>query len=257
MYFDDDSKGECFRKYASAAESYRDHSTFLTSKERYASLFQLNIRDYKAWARGLKKAGYATHPQYAEKLIDIIERMKLYEYDYQVDTPSDELKGTEILAQTAENEVVEADSKSTRKKTTTSNSSINARSQASLAIDASYLSNALHAKKENSNKVAFVVARKGDTYYKLAKEFDLALWQLYRYNDFEAKKDLLDEGDIVYLEPKRNRSKDKNAVYIAKTTVQLCQVSQSEGIKLKKLEKMNPNLTNQEAIQKGQKVLLR
>ena len=80
MYFDDDAKGECFRKYPSATESYNDHSLFLTNKPRYAALFQFPVDDYKSWAKGLKKAGYATHPEYAEKLIDLIERLKLYEF---------------------------------------------------------------------------------------------------------------------------------------------------------------------------------
>lgn len=78
---DDDSKGECFRRYDSAAESYADHSNFLTNRPRYASLFDLEITDYKAWAHGLKAAGYATDPKYAQLLINIIEDYKLYQYD--------------------------------------------------------------------------------------------------------------------------------------------------------------------------------
>lgn len=78
---DDDAKGECFRKYDDPADSYRDHSLFLTSRSRYADLFQLDILDYKAWAKGLKKAGYATDPKYPSKLISIIERYNLHQYD--------------------------------------------------------------------------------------------------------------------------------------------------------------------------------
>lgn len=77
----DDAPDECFRKYDSPSESYRDHSLFLTSRSRYNSLFDLPKDDYKAWAHGLKKAGYATDPKYAEKLISLIERYSLYEYD--------------------------------------------------------------------------------------------------------------------------------------------------------------------------------
>ena len=77
---DDDAKGEHFRKYKTDAESYEDHSQFL-KKSRYASLFQLDIRDYKGWARGLKACGYATSPTYAENLISIIENYQLYQYD--------------------------------------------------------------------------------------------------------------------------------------------------------------------------------
>ena len=81
FYKDDDSAGECFRAYASVEESYRAHSDFLRSRERYQSLFDLEPTDYKAWAKGLKKAGYATDARYANKLIESIEDFQLYRYD--------------------------------------------------------------------------------------------------------------------------------------------------------------------------------
>ena len=81
VYFDDDIRNDCFRSYGSARESYEDHSLFLVNGRRYAGLFQLKQTDYKGWARGLKAAGYATNPRYADHLIEIIELYKLYEYD--------------------------------------------------------------------------------------------------------------------------------------------------------------------------------
>ena len=81
---DDDSAQECFRKYEHASESYRDHSLFLTSRSRYDGLFSLPKDDYKAWARGLKAAGYATDPKYPDKLISLIERYQLNQYDAEV-----------------------------------------------------------------------------------------------------------------------------------------------------------------------------
>ena len=81
VFHDDDAKGECFRTYDDPAESYRDHSVFLSGRQRYAFLFKLNKKDYIAWAKGLKKAGYATDPKYPKKIINIIERYKLYKYD--------------------------------------------------------------------------------------------------------------------------------------------------------------------------------
>jgi flagellum-specific peptidoglycan hydrolase FlgJ len=78
---DDDASNECFRKYASVTDSYSDHSRFIRTRRWYAPLFQLKITDYKGWAYGLKKAGYATHPRYAEMLIEIIEENNLNEYD--------------------------------------------------------------------------------------------------------------------------------------------------------------------------------
>ena len=78
---DDDALGECFRAYKNPKDSYEDHSKFLVGRPRYASLFKLKITDYKGWARGLKKAGYATNPRYADQLIGIIELYELYKYD--------------------------------------------------------------------------------------------------------------------------------------------------------------------------------
>ncbi|MCW5520243.1 glucosaminidase domain-containing protein [Aureitalea sp. L0-47] len=84
VYHDDDKRGECFRKYKDPKYSFRDHSLFLTQRSRYEDLFKLKKDDYKGWARGLKKAGYATDPRYPQKLIDIVERYRLYEYDEMV-----------------------------------------------------------------------------------------------------------------------------------------------------------------------------
>ena len=84
IYHDDDRSQECFRKYKEAKSSYEDHSKFLTGRGRYADLFKLKQDDYKGWARGLKKAGYATDRKYPDKLISLIERYKLYEYDEEV-----------------------------------------------------------------------------------------------------------------------------------------------------------------------------
>ena len=105
IYHDDDEKGECFRVYEDASQSYRDHSLFLRNRNRYAFLFRLGKKDYHAWARGLKKAGYATDPKYPSKLIKLIERFDLNQYDQKdkviISTVSDELilklpKGAQI-----------------------------------------------------------------------------------------------------------------------------------------------------------------
>jgi len=81
IYHDDDRAQECFRKYNDPNQSYRDHSLFLAKRKRYANLFNYKSTNYKAWAKGLKKAGYATDPKYPQKLISLIERYKLYRYD--------------------------------------------------------------------------------------------------------------------------------------------------------------------------------
>ena len=84
VYHDDDERGECFRKYNDPKYSYRDHSLFLTQRSRYQDLFKLKKDDYKGWAKGLRKAGYATDPRYPEKLISLIDRYNLHRYDIQV-----------------------------------------------------------------------------------------------------------------------------------------------------------------------------
>ncbi|MGI9552588.1 MAG: glucosaminidase domain-containing protein, partial [Aurantibacter sp.] len=88
-YHDDDEKGECFRKYNHPMYSYRDHSLFLTSRSRYEFLFELKPYDYKKWARGLSKAGYATDRRYPQKLISLIELHELYKYDRPIADRSD------------------------------------------------------------------------------------------------------------------------------------------------------------------------
>ena len=88
IYHDDDEEQECFRKYDNPEYSYRDHSLFLSNRGRYSFLFDLKRDDYKQWAKGLKKAGYATDPKYPQKLIDLIERYELYKYCLLYTSPS-------------------------------------------------------------------------------------------------------------------------------------------------------------------------
>lgn len=91
VYHDDDKKQECFRKYNHPRESFKDHSSFLTSRSRYASLFKLHKTDYKSWAKGLRNAGYATDPKYPAKLISLIERYELNKYDKGIVTHVEEV----------------------------------------------------------------------------------------------------------------------------------------------------------------------
>ncbi|MBI1835758.1 MAG: glucosaminidase domain-containing protein [Flavobacteriia bacterium] len=218
MYMDDDSKGECFRVYTTAADSYLDHSKFLTIKTRYSKLFDLSITDYKSWAQGLKDAGYATNPKYPEMLVDIIENLKLYQLDALNGVVTE--KVPELLA---ENNTVSM----------------------------------THVTLIHSNKVKYIVAKKGDTFYKIAKEFDMGLWQLYRYNDLGIKKDVLVEGDIIYLQPKRHHSKGKSHEYVVNKETTLRQISQEEAIKLESLMKLNSPLDADQKINKGQIITVR
>lgn len=265
IHVDDDIKNECFRKYSSATESYLDHSLFL-KKTRYSNLFSLKINDYQGWAKGLKEDGYATHPQYAAKLVELIERLKLYEYDELNTTIDPNQTIATVIKEESAKESVSTSSTKNPASSATSSSKTNSSSVAAsssvasnktIAIDESSLSTTAHKVLEHKNEVSYIVARKGDTYYKIAQEFQLGMWQLYKYNDYGDKKDILSPGDIVYIDPKRLHAKEKNAVYLAKADMKLYEISQQEGIKVSALMKMNGILDEKETISKGQKVLLR
>ncbi len=198
MHIDDDEKDECFRKYETVYDSYRDHSEFLLNRTRYGFLFNLKINDYKGWAKGLKKAGYATNPKYASLLIALIEENNLSRFDrYAKVPPKNPTK---------------------RKKATI-----------------------LASKKKNHtiklyNNIKYVIAKKGDSFYGIANMFSMNVWQIYKYNDLN-KSDNLKTGDIIYLQPKRNKSAEE--FHIVKVGDNMRSISQLYGVKLKKLYRKN------------------
>ncbi|PCJ01434.1 MAG: hypothetical protein COB15_00490 [Flavobacteriales bacterium] len=198
MRLDDDEKDECFRKYETVYESFSDHSDFLVTRSRYGFLFELKITDYKGWAKGLKKAGYATNPKYADLLIMLIEKNNLDQYDNYAKVPPRKLSKTRSSK-------VLASSKSTR-------------------------SIKLH------NRIKYIRAKKGDTFYRITQDFDMNLWQVFKYNDLN-KSDVLKIGDIIYLQPKRNKAKEK--IHIVTKGETMRDISQLYGVKLKKLYKKN------------------
>ena len=210
-YHDDDQKNECFRSYKNVLDSYNDHSAFLTRNKRYSALFLLEITDYKGWAKGLSKAGYATNPKYANLLITIIEDLKLYTYDRII--PNQPIAAY-----------------------------INTKQQNVLFI----------------NEIRVIHAAKGETYYQIAKAFGLTLRQIHKYNNtkFHRKESLLKEGDIVYLEPKRLRSKETKFIELSKAK-SLIEISKEEGVRLKTLMRKNRISSPNEQLRKGEKVFLR
>ena len=109
IYHDDDEKGECFRVYKDPRKSYRDHSLFLTSRSRYDFLFDIKKNDYKAWAKGLKKAGYATDPKYPDKLISLIERYRLDSYDLKKREAKKEIQQKAVITEHKIHEVQKGD----------------------------------------------------------------------------------------------------------------------------------------------------
>lgn len=197
---DDDARNECFRAYRHPKESYEDHSLFLRRGARYAFLFDLRITDYKGWARGLKQAGYATDPSYANRLITIIEDYELYKYD-----------SRNVFNR--ENAISEKDLK---KKPWLANPH-----QVYIA-----------------NGIAYVMARDGDTFQLLGKEFDISWKKLVKYNDLH-KEYTLEAGDIIYLKGKRKKADKPYNTYIVKDGDSMHSISQKYAIRLKNLYKMN------------------
>jgi hypothetical protein len=228
--YTDDEPNECFRAYKTAEESYRDHSLFLTQRDRYADLFTLEITDYKAWAVGLKKAGYATNPRYPELLISIIEKNDLSQYDRLA------MKKKELKAALSNIEL----------------------SFAFIPVNPSKYKVVGKSKNDrfihSNNGLKLIFARKDESIEAIADEFDVYPYQLYKYNDFQ-KNYKPEKGMMIYLEKKHRRSSVK-IPHVLREGESLHAVSQLYGIKLDRLYKMN-NLEAGETVKEGQKLRIR
>ncbi len=226
---DDDKRNECFRKYNSAEESYRDHSDFLTGKQRYASLFDLNPTDYKGWAKGLKKAGYATHPKYDNLLIGIIESNQLYQYDKpgKINTTSGEVR----------NEPDRTDNSNQQVFTEDFNIPTGER------------------RVKTMNRITYILAREGDTFAYLAKEMDMMKWDLPKYNEM-AEDAVMTEGQIIFLQPKRNQAEAGFDFHIVKEGDSIWSISQRYGVKKERLYNYNELKEGKEPVV-GEKIWLK
>lgn len=223
VYYDDDRKGECFRKYPHAEDSFRDHSDFLRYKSRYSFLFDFEITDYRSWAYGLKKAGYATDPSYPSKLIEIIEKYGLTRFD----------SGT-----------FTADS--------TSNASDAAVKH--LPASPSELEHPIRFRGEGRkgtfpvflgrevlqfNGIPFIYARDGETYRSIAKLYRFFPGELASFNDDNDPDRCLDGGQVVYLHRKALQAAKGQEKHICSFGETLRGISQRYGIRLKSLMKLN------------------
>ena len=224
VYHDDDHRGECFRSYKSVYESYIDHSDFLTNKTRYASLFDLDATDYKGWAKGLKKAGYATDPQYAHHLIRIIEEHDLHRFD---------LGGTFVKEY---NDPDKPDSK----RLANDNFTVNAFSSHQVELN---------------NGVKYVTVQQGDSFEDISKEFGLKSWELYNYNDLPENARAQDYKHI-YLQAKRNKAHRKHPSHRVKPGETLHYISQKYGVKMSRLYRYN-QMSKGEEVGEGQVIQLR
>lgn len=234
FHYDDDEKQECFRKYVDARQSYSDHSKFLRSRSRYASLFDLEITDYVGWAKGLKAAGYATLPTYAERIIKIIEDNNLAQYDafYGVEyNPNREInEGTEIE--------VGSDEVDMDKDTVETVDAKRMNLKNAVAPMSKYVKTSDSGRKiYKNNGKRYVVIKAGDNEDKIASEFDIFTAQLRKYNDLNKKKSIK-EGDIIYVDAKKN-SNGKMKKYVVREGEDLWYISQLFGVKMKQLAKKN------------------
>lgn len=222
MYMDDDAKHECFRMYKNASESFRDHSDFLRKNQRYASLFLLDPKDYKGWATGLKKAGYATSPTYATRLIEIIENYGLAQYD----------SGTFIPVA-----VVSENNNNLNNTNANLSESTSAKKPVYYTSNGFELSMTEYSLGENNN-TQYIVLKYDMDIEVLSRKLGMAPWQLPKYNDLP-KKGKVKAGDIIYLKPKRNKAEKKFTVHIVEKGETMRDISQKYAVKTSSLYKLN------------------
>ncbi|MBI9057504.1 glucosaminidase domain-containing protein [Labilibaculum sp. DW002] len=220
---DDDKRNECFRKYDRPYDSYKDHSKFLTTRSRYAFLFKYSSDDYKRWAHGLKKAGYATDPKYAHRLIKIIQESQLYKLDvkgegqdYKIYKPD----GTDL-----------AD------------------------IDSDLEIDPFGARLEIANGIHYINVRKGDTFFSVEKNLGVNRKKLLKYNDLP-KNYILQIGQRLYLHNKRGKAARGYNFHRVKEGDSLYGISQEYGVKLKRLKKFNGVRRNYK-VKLGERIWLR
>ena len=200
VYEDDDSRGECFRAYSSAFESFEDHSRFLAGGKRYSSLFKLNVTDYHGWAKGLKAAGYATNPKYAQQLIDIIQLYRLYEYD-------NLKKYDKFLTR--------------HTKTATSGS------------------NQLHLIKIYNDNY-YITVRRGDTFRSIGEEVGISYKKIADYNERDCDDRLYEGETIWLKKKQKKAPKEyKDRRHHVRSGESMYSIAQHYGIRLKSLYKMN------------------
>lgn len=231
----DDERGECFRKYPTSEQSYKDHSDFLKANQRYAFLFQLDPTDYSGWAWGLKKAGYATNPRYAMALIKTIEDYGLQEYSFiamgRIPDKATDLANVNPVP--AEDKAVAVTDKPVKKEelppVDKSNTAVKTEEQVS--SDPGYPKGVFRI---NETKVIYVP--KGSSYLAIAKEYDVDLSKIFEFNEIPRAEEV-DRDRLIYLQRKR---KTGNSEY---HTVQpgesLHDIAQREAIRMESLLELN------------------
>ena len=252
-YHDDDEKGECFRVYDDATDSYEDHSHFLL-RDRYARLFELEPTDYKGWAKGLKACGYATDPSYADRLITLIEKHDLNALD--VPGGSWTSKDDEDLFASNEGETKSGRGAARSRGSQTEQGADNIREH-DVVRKANTGGGTLelggtHRVRTTVHGVQFVYAEEGDTQASLAKDLDLMPWQIRTYNEV-GKQHEFQPGDRIYMQPKKAHA--ATAWYTVRQGQTLWQISQMHGIRTPALARKN-NLKPNAPLRQGMKLSL-
>ncbi len=245
----DDAPNECFRKYPSAEDSYKDHSDYLFNTPRYAFLFQLSSSDYKGWAYGLKKAGYATNPRYPEILITNIEKYNLQQYNNPADENIQSGEVTILSPQVNKTQKAEAEPEQP--------AVFEQPKQSVQAETRNRFENALSLKKNSShqylNSLKAVLAIKGVSLLAIAFENDIPLAKLLDYNDL-VKDGIVKTDQWIYLEKKRKEG--NRDIYTALKTESLYEISQNNAVQLSSLAQYN-QLSQDCIVKVGTKVKLR
>ena len=236
-HMDDDEKDECFRRYNNAEESFRDHSLFLKTRGRYSALFDLEITDYRGWAKGLKAAGYATNPKYAQLLIDRIELYDLTNYDQiALGQRTDDNQLPEIEP---EDELLELAYSPTNR--------------------ASFELVDMTAEKRfiyENNGVRFVYAKEGETPEQLAAAFGIKFKRFCQYNLLRRPDEMVfHSGDVVYLSKLKNRNWKAKKYTVAEGET-LRDVALRFAVKPQKILRMN-GLKENTRLSNGQVLWLR
>ncbi len=225
---DDDAKGECFRAYPSVEASYHDHAEFLDNQPRYDSLFVYSSSDYKSWARGLKAAGYATAPDYAQRLVRIIEESQLY----LLDQPDGErLYASRYAAQGDTRDWFSDQSVTDR--TATSDA----------AIDPDNYRVTINAHEGYNvyatNGVHYVLAKENDSFENIGRKFRISPRNLRKFNDLKDKTAQPMTDEVIYIERKKARWEGNARHHICRTGETVYAVGQAYAIRTRKIEKLN------------------
>ena len=216
VFHDDDARGECFRKYTDPMDSYKDHSDFLKNRPYYASLFTIDPTDYKAWAFGLKKAGYATNPKYAQILIKLIEDYNLQDYTMlALNNKKDGGNGLSFASLPAK----------------TAPADIREESVQPVILRSNYPSGVF---KINETNVVFVA--KGTSFLMVANENNISLSRIFEFNDMKPA-DVAEKDALIFLQRKRKLgASEYHFVKAGETTYDIAQI---EGIRLERLLEFN------------------